>query len=148
MKASYQGKQDVRPHADFINGALFFATNAEQEHGSYYSAMASLIFSAFELEAYVNFLGSKRFKSWSLLERLREEDKFQLLSEDLSIVPRWGSRPYQTLKWLRKFRNDIAHGKPEVIIVQELVSSGSEPLAHLPKADWQLRCTKNTQMSL
>lgn len=80
--------------------------------GSFYLVMASLIFTAFMVEAYLNHIGQRIFKCWNdLEERLSPKSKLNLIAEKLGLVTNYQRRPYQTLSELFKFRNSVAHGK-------------------------------------
>jgi len=79
--------------------------------GSYYQLMASLIFTAFTLEAFLNHIGQSIFKCWNDLEQLSPSRKLNLIAEKLEIEKDDGKRPFQTVSKLFKFRNDVAHGK-------------------------------------
>ena len=50
---------------------------------------------------------------WEYLERLKPREKLDLLTDLTHVKPDYGSRPWQIVKELFDFRNDIAHGKPE-----------------------------------
>lgn len=82
--------------------------------GVYHNMMASLVFSAFSIEAKVNFVGWKVLENgWPDRANLRE--KIDLLQSVLTLELDWGTRPLQTLLQLKSFRDTLAHGKPEVI---------------------------------
>ncbi|MFC1866451.1 hypothetical protein ACFLYB_07070 [Chloroflexota bacterium] len=55
---------------------------AEQENkGSFFQIMASLIFTAFALEAYLNHVGKNVFDCWDDLERLSPFAKMNVIAE-------------------------------------------------------------------
>lgn len=83
----------------------------EAPEGSYYQLMASLIFTAFTLEAFLNHIGQNIFKCWEDLDKLSPSGKLNLIAEKLEIEKDDGKRPFQTVIELFKFRNDVAHGK-------------------------------------
>jgi hypothetical protein len=85
----------------------------ERLEGSFFEWMTAGVFAAFSLEAYLNHLGPKRSKCWSGLERLSVGTKLELILEDLDHRPDFSSRPFQTMKDLLRFRNQVAHGKSE-----------------------------------
>lgn len=64
-KAKLYGKKDVRTAAYNRFAARFFLNLAElQREGQFFSAQASLVFSAFTHEAFLNTLGPKLIKNW------------------------------------------------------------------------------------
>jgi len=85
----------------------------ENPQGSYHLFMASIVFTAFTLEAYLNHIGVKLFqdKCYSAIERLGPRDKLAVIAERLNVSIIYGERPWQVIKSLYKFRNEIAHGK-------------------------------------
>ena len=83
------------------------------ESGSFYQYMASLVFSAFTLEAYLNHLGEQVFSYWKQLEVLKPISKLDILSEVTGANFEKGVRPYQTISQLFRFRNEMAHGKSQ-----------------------------------
>lgn len=87
----------------------------ENPKGSFHQFMASLVFTAFTLEACLNHVGPKLFDPWSDLERLGPHEKLKVILEKLQIHADHGKRPWQVMRDLFRFRNDIAHGKSEVV---------------------------------
>ncbi|HVN16077.1 MAG TPA: hypothetical protein VMT73_10095, partial [Anaerolineales bacterium] len=56
----------------------------EEEKGSYLNLMASLVFSAFTIEAYLNYLGEKVIPFWSTIERgLSPSKKLEIIVTQL-----------------------------------------------------------------
>ena len=78
--------------------------------------MASIIFSAFALEAYLNHLGKKIYtkKEWEIFERIKPLDKLDLISEKFNIDLNKGSRPFQTIKAVFKFRKTLIAYAPKI----------------------------------
>ena len=61
----------VNTYADLWHGSrILLERTHSAPKGSYWLWMASLIFTAFTLEAYLNHIGSKLFKCWDALEAL------------------------------------------------------------------------------
>lgn len=111
-KARVSKERQVNTYAVMRHASHVILENAEKDpEGSFYQIMASLIFTAFMMEAYLNHIGQRIFKCWNDLERLSHESKLNLIAEKLGLVTNYGKRPYQTLSKLFKFRDSIAHGK-------------------------------------
>ena len=107
--------------------------------------MASLVFTAFMIEAYLNHVGPRIFKCWEDVERLSPSSKLNLIVEKLGIEKGEGKRPYQTLPELFEFRNKLAHGKSiklksdnEVRIVDP---STDEYMNERLETEWEKYCT-------
>ena len=94
----------------------------ETPRGSALKFMASIVFTAFTLEAYLNHIGPKILPCWNDIESLSPNKKLNIIAELLKVEIAYGKRPWQTMKYLFRFRNDIAHGKSTVIHEEEIVS--------------------------
>lgn len=117
---------------------------AARYEGSFYEWMTANIFAAFSLEAYLNHLGPLRFKCWEELERLPVESKLALLLENVDQHPDFSRRPFQTVKDMFRFRNQLAHGRSEQIEetnIQKLFP-GESP--RYPQVKWEAQCTQQT----
>ena len=96
---------------------------AEEEFkGSFFQIIASLIFTAFALEAYLNHIGKSIFECWDDLERLSPSAKINIIAEKLKVEKDDSTRPFQTVKKLFDFRNDVAHGKTVLLKSEEQIS--------------------------
>lgn len=97
------------------------------------------------MEAYLNWLGEKLFVHWRYLERLSPTEKLEVLADRLNVEIDWGSRPWQTHKLLFNFRNTIAHGKPETLImetVEPLDEKLDSKLGKFERTTWEKFCTE------
>ena len=110
---------------------------------------ASLVFSAFTLEAYLNHIGSKIFTCWKDLERLSPKEKLNVIAERLNVDVNYGKKPWQIMKELFQFRNDIAHGKNikvkpenEIIPLEKYLDDNSHELFELEPTRWEKYCTE------
>ena len=60
------------------------------EDGQFYTAKASLLFSAFTHEAFLNSLGEKLLPSWGQLDRIPVGKKLKIISSHIAYVPNLG----------------------------------------------------------
>jgi len=138
-------ERDVRIHANLWHtSACLLERGRELERASFHQFMASLVFTAFTLEAYLNWLGSKLFPHWRYLERLKPKEKIALISGELKVSVDDSQRPWQTVTPLFGFRNDIAHGKPEAVktkAVEPIDERLDEKLGQIPRTEWEKFCT-------
>jgi hypothetical protein len=139
--AVYEGKREVRTFADLAHGAdvLIIKTEQDQE-GSYFTTMSSLLLTAFTFEAYLNHLGCQTIKFWEEIEPIKVMGKYSALCKELGIHPDFSRRPYQTLNSLFRFRNSIAHGKSQILKKTKVVSSQDDPHIHAPRTEWEEYC--------
>ena len=108
------------------------------DKGKNLKIMASIVFSAFTLEAYLNHLGEKLIHYWITIEKnLSPYQKLEVISTTLNLRIDNGQRPFQSFREIFRFRNFLAHGRTEKLTddsVQKL-SEGENP--ELPKTEWQ-----------
>lgn len=116
----------------------------EDPKGSIHQFRASLIFTAFTYEAYLNHIGPKIFKHWDPLERLSPKDKTNVIAEKVGVDINFGEMPFQIIRELFKFRNDISHGKSiplEMEKVQSLKEYSEDPYSLKLATGWEEYCT-------
>ena len=127
----------------YINGV-------ENPKGSYHQFKASLIFTAFALEAYLNYVGNKLYKEWKELERISPRGKLIFIADKLEININNGNRPWQVLNKLIGFRNYNAHGKPEHTITKNytyrIEDDVDRILGDLVMTEWEEYCNKKTAL--
>ncbi len=139
--------RDVRTFSLLWNTSrVLLQKGLEEEAGSAYQFMASMIFSAFTLEAYLNHVGAKLLPAgWQEHQWLGPMDKLQLIAKTVRVAVHPGRRPWQGAKKLLDFRNALAHGRTETI-----TKSSQVPLAHAPanmfllKTKWEKQFTKSS----
>lgn len=81
----------------------------------------SMVMSALAVEAIANAVGSRVVSNWSDFERLPPLKKIDYLIVFLGIEHRLMQEPWPALRQLAKFRNSVAHPKPEEIISSRFV---------------------------
>jgi hypothetical protein len=75
-------------------------------------ALAAMVFSAFFLEAYLNYVGGKRIGNWVDLERgLEPKEKLKKVAADLGYTLDLQSDEYASFSRLFELRDELAHGK-------------------------------------
>lgn len=117
----------------------------EDEKGSYHQFMASLVFTAFSLEACLNHIGPKLFKSWEDLERLGPQQKLNVIGDKLCLNIDYGKMPWQTVKELFGFRNTLAHaksGEEKVNDIMPLEKFSDKGFGDLIPTTWEKYCTQ------
>src|SRR4030042_2406745 len=104
MKAKISKERQVNTYAEMWHASNVMLDKVkENPEGSFYQLMASLIFTAFTLEAYLNHIGQRIFKCWDDLEQLSPKKKLGLIAEKLKIERDDSKRPFQTIDKLLKF---------------------------------------------
>jgi len=115
MSIKVRKKRDYRPHSEAIHGArVLLRLSEEQKKGCFYQWMGSLLLCAFAYEGYLNFLGRKLLPSWEDYERqVSWQSKTKLIADHIALKLDEGTEPFQSVKQLFKFRDQIAHPKPK-----------------------------------
>ncbi|MBN2568657.1 MAG: hypothetical protein JXB42_04405 [Deltaproteobacteria bacterium] len=116
----------------------------EDPKGRFHQFMASLVFTVFALEAYLNHVGAIIFKCWDDLEKLAPKQKLNVIADRLGVKVEYGKRPWQTIE-LFKFRSNIAHGKSIKIEDNKILSIDdySEYQEYeLLLTNWEKLCTQ------
>ncbi len=138
------GKKEIRMAAYNRSASGFYLKLAEKnEDGRFYSAQASIVFSAFTYEAFLNTLGSKLLNNWGAHDRENIVNKLKTICDKLGYKPLKNKRPYQSLKKLIWFRNLTAHGR------EEIVTAAGKPVSKQKKgeyhdaieSEWEKYCT-------
>jgi hypothetical protein len=148
QKIKVSKSRQLNTYAETWHASHVMIYKAEKdEEGSYYQLMASLVFTAFTLEAYLNHIGKRIFICWDDLEQLSPQKKINIIAEKLRVEKDDGKRPFQTVKKLFKFRNDVAHGKDVFLESDEEIwitnSRLGEYMLKCLKAEWEGYCTSD-----
>ena len=121
-KVKVSKSRQVNTYAEVWRTSYWTMHQAEEKvEGSYFQIMASLMFTAFTLEAYLNHIGQHIFICWDDLEQLSPQKKLNIIVEKLQLEKDDSIRPFQTIKELLKFRNAVAHGKDVLLKAEEQI---------------------------
>jgi hypothetical protein len=120
-------------HNDLSTAALHFKDNIDAKEngddrrgGKTYEYMACAVMLAFTFEAKINFMGWKLIPEWREFQSFH--DKADQVFAKLGLELDWGKRPYSSLLAMKRFRDEIAHGKPLVVQRDEIVVMKAEEL--------------------
>lgn len=83
--------------------------------GWFYSELTAITLSALSIEAMCNAIGDRIVDGWKNFERESPLVKLRLLCERLNISYDKKKEPWASAIWLYRFRNLIAHAKPEIV---------------------------------
>jgi hypothetical protein len=139
-------EREVNTYAEMWHTSRYLLDKGiEDQKGCYHQFMASLVFTAFTFEAYFNHIGPQLFKCWSDLERLGPKEKLNVIAERLGVEIEYGKRPWQVMKQLFGFRNDIVHGKSQLIKLSKIIPHpkfSDVRLGEQVRTDWEKYCTQ------
>ena len=80
--------------------------------------LTAMVMSALAVESLCNAVGYRVVPGWKDFEQISAWAKIRLICSALGIKYDKGSAPWQQLQILLTFRNAIAHGKPERVLVK------------------------------
>lgn len=98
----------------------------EHEPGWQHDALAAMTFSALAIEALCNAIGERIFSDWDDFESSTPNAKLRLLADRLGVKYSKNEEPWATALWLVKFRNLVAHAKPEVLVEERVITAQEE----------------------
>lgn len=115
-KITITKERNVRTYAEMWRASrALLEFGKEIEKGAHHHFMGSIVFTAFTLEAYLNHIGPMIFNCWKSIDRLSPKDKLIIIAEKVQIDINFGIKPWQVMNDLFGFRNDIAHGKSDIV---------------------------------
>jgi hypothetical protein len=110
--------RDFFAHHMLLHAADLQIGEAEASQiGRFNKCLAGMVMTALAIEALLNAVGSRVVVDGPAFEQLGPLDKLDLLVEQLHIQRDASKEPWQTIRYLSRFRNDIAHPKPELVEV-------------------------------
>ena len=93
-----------------------------KQPGWFYSELVAITLSALSIEAMCNAIGDRVIPDWKDFESSSPNAKLRLLCERLKVQYSKSEEPWVSARWLFKFRNLIAHAKPEFVREEKLFS--------------------------
>jgi hypothetical protein len=109
-------------HHMLLNAASHALEAAKAEQPGWFNeALAAITFSALAMEAMGNAFGDRIVPEWKDFESASPPAKLRLLAERLGVTYDRKKEPWTTIWWLSKFRNRIAHPKPELLVEEKLI---------------------------
>ena len=111
--------------------------------GEFNHAFTAITFSALAVEALANAVGDRVVPEWKDYESASPYAKARLLAERLGIEYDKQHEPWPTIKWLCRFRNNVAHAKPEFVKREEIIPAATldELRFDHPKSKLELEVT-------
>jgi len=116
--------------------ARFHLQESERSEGNtFHSSLSCIIFSAFALEAFLNYAGSCVFDFWDELERhLTSLNKVNVICSQLKIHPDFSERPFRSLEQAFNLKHYLNQGRVDSY-------SRTPPLASASgQAEWEKQC--------
>lgn len=110
------------PHHILLTAANIFLKHAEEDRrrGFHYQ-VAAILFSALTVEALANAYGERLLPDWN--DRRSPIAKLRAVCTHLGIDFRPEKTPWSAVIWTVKFRNRIAHARPQFVKSDKVMSS-------------------------
>jgi len=106
--------------------------------GQAHMYLASMLLSAFSMEAYLNHLGSETIPYWATLERrLGPGEKLDVLTKHLLPSIDLAKKPFHTFSVLFGFRNALVHGRTEYLTAESTQCLSEDAVPWLPETKWE-----------
>lgn len=144
IKAKVSRSRDVNMFGELSHANYVLLENAtRQVDGYFYEIMSCLVIAAFKHEAFINHLGYALVSDWHELERQRHSVKQIAILTKLQLTIDTGQRPFQTLHELFGARDELAHGKPQLLTHDSVVEFGEreQMRRRKPLTRWESLCT-------
>lgn len=145
VSASVDRERFYNPFAELAHASgVLLDTAKGLKDGYFYQWMSSILVSAFALEGFLNLIGQRLFPCWKRLERrLSPIAKLELIAHAAQAPLDHNARPYQTIGKLFKFRNDLAHPKPQRLRPKPSREQGDlESIRrNYPRVPWEAECS-------
>ena len=90
----------------------------ERKAGYFYDWLGAILLSALSIEALGNTYGETLIPEWKDFESASPIAKLRLVANKCGVSPNFGEHPWATARQLIRFRNRVAHAKPEQLKVE------------------------------
>ena len=135
-------KVRIFPHNDLLNlahfnlGVINEHVGKDDHEGLALHCMNCIVSTAFAVEAFINFMGSKKVEKWN--ERTKWYKKLQQICKAVGYEYNLDKDPLATIEKVKDIRNELAHGKP----IEKMVEVGSkDELKQAMESPWSQCCT-------
>ncbi len=110
-----QRERKFSPHHVLLGVARMALESAERkEDGWFYHELISITFTALALEALANSFGERVVERWADFESASPMAKLRVIARELGVQEASLAQD-GVLVWLIRFRNKVAHAKPELV---------------------------------
>lgn len=139
MSHDTTGSHTVLPFLYLRQCAGFHLQESERtEQNPFHSAMSCIIFSAFTMEAFLNYVGSCVFDFWDELERhLTSVNKINVICSQLKIRPDFSDRPFQSLEQAFNLKYYLNQGRIDSYSRTISLSSAASACG---QDEWEKQC--------
>ncbi len=114
--AMYQPFADFTAQSRTVSALMGMYAHLENQPNVRIELTPLVVFLAFSIESYLNFLGARKLSIWDELERLPWRAKVSILHKVAGRSSDWSHDPLQFATEVFKFRDRLAHGKPERVL--------------------------------
>jgi hypothetical protein len=106
------------PHAMLLGAASNAIASAKaKSEGYWWDWLGAILYCSLSIEAIGNTYGETLIGRWQDFESASPLAKIRLVAEHCGLQPDFSIRPWQIVRDLIRFRNLVAHAKPEQVLV-------------------------------
>lgn len=118
-KVRIKGSNMEYREKDLLNVVEYTLSDSSNLHPSQ-KGMVGIAFTAFSLEAYINYLGNIVVEGWGLIERkLSAKGKLKMISMGIGFDLDMGGPPFRSVKPISGMRDGLAHLKPKEEVIEQ-----------------------------
>jgi hypothetical protein len=138
-KVKVEASKTVYTHSYLYIAAVEALKQAKNsEEGRFYTCMTAELFSAFCVEAFLNYFGKEKVSHWEKLEKkLSPLEKLEIICDEIELKVDFEKRPFQSFNSMFKLRNLMVHGKPEHLFADEVQHIRKNEKPKLPETKWE-----------
>ena len=138
-KVKVEANKTVYTHSYLYIAAVESLKQAKNnEEGRFYACMTAELFSAFCVEAFLNYFGEQKVSHWEKLEKkLSPTEKLEIICDEINLRIDFEKRPFQSFVLMFKLRNLMVHGKTEQLFKAEMQHIGKNNRPYLPETKWE-----------
>ena len=103
-------------HHMLLGAARAALEDAESKRrGWFYAELMAMTMASLAIEAMSNAIGDRVIENWKDFESSSPVAKLRIICQKLDVPFDERVEPWASVRWLTKFRNEIAHAKPELV---------------------------------
>jgi hypothetical protein len=135
-RLSIERRRDFSAHHMLVETAEEAAESAvaklaKEEHGWKRQCLIAITCSGLALEAFCNAFGGRVIPNWEEFLSCTPLAKLRLICEHSAVAYDRTREPWASMIWLSKFRNRVAHAKPESIKTTHVMTEAEYYAANL-----------------
>lgn len=114
----------------------------ENEEDRFYNCITVILFSAFCIEAYLNWIGSINVPDWKSIDRSGPEKKLRAISKRINYELDFEKPPFKSFKEIKDYRDALVHAKTIRLVFEgEGYFDFGVDIPEMELTDWEKKTT-------